>query len=160
MSFLDMDERLIEIASKVDVVCSPYVDTKEFPENVDLTLVEGAVSSEEDLEKLHKIRKNSKIVVALGDCGVTGNVSAMRNTYGVEAALVHAYDELSDHNKGARPCRIVPKQLERVSALHEQAHIDYFLPGCPPPADAIYNILVNLIEGKEPNIFDYTRFGK
>ncbi|GHS89306.1 oxidoreductase [Campylobacterota bacterium] len=160
MSFLDMDERLIEIASKVEVVCSPYVDTKEFPEGVDLTLVEGAISSEEDVEKLHKIRKNSKIVVALGDCAVTGNVSAMRNLVGIEAALVHAYDELSDTNTGKRPCRVVPKQLERVCALHEQVHIDYFLPGCPPPADAIYHILTSLIEGKELSIFDHTRFGK
>ncbi|MDR2906006.1 MAG: NADP oxidoreductase [Helicobacteraceae bacterium] len=160
MSFLDMDERLIEIASKVEVVCSPYVDMKEFPENVDLALIEGAVSSEEDVEKLRKIRKNTKIVVAFGDCAVTGNVSAMRNNYGVEAALKHAYDNLSDHNTGARPCRVVPKQLDRVSALHEQVKIDYFLPGCPPPADAIYNILTSLIEGKEPNVFDHTRFGK
>ncbi|MDR1451734.1 MAG: hypothetical protein LBI57_05345 [Helicobacteraceae bacterium] len=160
MSFLDMDERLIDLASKVEVVCSPYVDAKEFPQNVDLTIVEGAVSSEEDLEKLRKVRKNSKIVLALGDCGVTGNVSAMRNLVGVEAALKCAYDELSDDNKGARPNREVPKQLERVSALHEWETIDCFLPGCPPPADAIYHILSSLIEGKEYDIFNYTRFGK
>ncbi|MDR0746653.1 MAG: hypothetical protein LBE89_02040 [Helicobacteraceae bacterium] len=160
MSFLDMDERLLEIASKVEVVCSPYVDAKEFPKNVDITLIEGAISSEEDAEKLRKIRKNSRLIVALGDCGVTGNVSAMRNLVGLEAAFEHAYDGLSDHNTGARPCRVVPKQLERVSALHEMARIDYFLPGCPPPADAIYHILTTLIEGGEPAIFDHTRFGK
>jgi NAD-reducing hydrogenase small subunit len=160
MSFLDMDERIIDIASKVEVVCSPYVDAKEFPENVDLALIEGAISSEEDAEKLRKIRKNSKLIVALGDCGVTGNVSAMRNLVGLEAAFEHAYDGLSDYNKGARPCRVVPKQLERVSALHEMVRIDYFLPGCPPPADAIYHILTTLIGGGEPAIFDHTRFGK
>lgn len=160
MSFLDMDERLIDLAQKVEVVCSPYVDTKGFPENVDLTLVEGSVSSEEDLEKLHKIRKNSRLIVALGDCAVTGNVSAMRNLVGLEAALHHAYDELSDFNKGCRPCRVVPDQLERVMPLHEAVKIDHFLPGCPPPADAIHHLLTCLIEGKEPAIFDYTRFGK
>ncbi|MDR2151726.1 MAG: hypothetical protein LBO72_02790 [Helicobacteraceae bacterium] len=160
MSFLDMDERLIEIASKVEVVCSPYVDAKEFPANVDLAIVEGAVSSEEDLEKLLKIRKNSKIVLALGDCGVTGNVSAMRNLVGLEASFKHAYDDLSDANKGVRPSREVPKQLERVSAQHERVFIDRFLPGCPPPADAIYHILLSLIEGKEYDIFNHTRFGK
>ncbi|MDR1912468.1 MAG: hypothetical protein LBQ52_09020 [Helicobacteraceae bacterium] len=160
MSFLDMDERLIDIASKVEVVCSPYVDTKEFPQNVDLTIVEGAVSSEEDLEKLRKVRKNSKVVLALGDCGVTGNVSAMRNLVGLEAAFKHSYDDLSDVNKGARPNREVPKQLDRVSALHEREFIDCFLPGCPPPADAIYHILTSLIEGKDYDIFNHTRFGK
>ncbi|MDR3347077.1 MAG: hypothetical protein LBN32_00530, partial [Helicobacteraceae bacterium] len=152
--------RLIELSAKIEIVYSPYVDAKEFPKSVDLTIVEGAVSSEDDLEKLRKIRKHSKIIVALGDCGVTGNVSAMRNLVGVEAAIAHAYDELSDFNKGKRPCKVVPKQLERVSAQHEIVRIDYFLPGCPPPADAIYHILTALIDGAEPSIFDHTRFGK
>ena len=160
MSFLDMDERLIELADQVDVVCSPYVDTKGFPQEVDLTLVEGSVSSTEDLEKLHKIRKNSRLIVALGDCAVTGNVSAMRNLVGVEKALVQCYDELSDHNTGKRPCRVVPAMLERVAPLHEHVPIDYFLPGCPPPADAIHALLMSLITGEAINIYDYTRFGK
>lgn len=160
MSFLDMDERLIELAGKIEVVCSPYVDTKGFPEGVDLTLVEGSVSSEEDLEKLKLIRKNSKYIVALGDCAVTGNVSAMRNLPGLEASFEFAYDELSDHNKGFRPCRVVPDMLERVMPLHEAVKIDYFLPGCPPPADAIYHLLTSILEGKDPTIFDYTRVGK
>lgn len=160
MSFLDMDERLIELAGKVEVVCSPYVDTKGFPTDVDLTLVEGSVSSEEDLEKLQIIRKNSKYIIALGDCAVTGNVSAMRNLVGTEASFAFAYDELSDHNKGCRPCKVVPAMLERVMPLHEAVKIDYFLPGCPPPADSIYHILISIIEGKELEIFNYTRMGK
>jgi len=44
MSFLDMDERLIEIASRIEVVASPYVDTKELPPAIDVAIVEGAVS--------------------------------------------------------------------------------------------------------------------
>lgn len=160
MSFLDMDERLIDLASKIEVVCSPYVDTKGFPEGVDLALVEGSVSSEEDLEKLRLIRQNSKYIVALGDCAVTGNVSAMRNLCGTEAAMDFAYSELADHNLGFRPCRVVPDMLDRVMPLHEVVKIDYFLPGCPPPADAIHHLLTCILEGKEPNIFEYTRLGK
>ena len=83
MSFLDMDERLIELAALVDLVHSPLVDTKEFPENVDVVLVEGAVSSEEDLEKIQKIRERSRILVSLGDCAVTANVPSMRNRFSV-----------------------------------------------------------------------------
>ncbi len=52
MSFLDMDERLLEIAERADLVYSPLIDVKEFPEDVDVCLVEGAVSSEEDLHKI------------------------------------------------------------------------------------------------------------
>ena len=85
MSLLDTDEFLIELAEHIELVYSPLVDAKEFPENVDLTLVEGAVSSEEDLEKIHRVRQRTKLLVSLGDCAVTGNVPAMRNAYEVEA---------------------------------------------------------------------------
>jgi NAD-reducing hydrogenase small subunit len=78
MSFLDLDERLIELAEKVDVVYSPLVDAKEFPPGVDVTLVEGSVSSTSDLEKIRRVRERTRILVSLGDCAVTGNVPAMR----------------------------------------------------------------------------------
>ena len=87
MSFLDMDERLIELAELVDVVYSPIVDTKEFPDNVDIALVEGAVASVDDEKKIKKIRAHSKMLIAMGDCAVAGNVPSMRNPIGPEAIL-------------------------------------------------------------------------
>ncbi|MBA3026873.1 MAG: NADP oxidoreductase [Sulfurimonas sp.] len=161
MSILDMDEKLVEIAQYVDVVYSPYVDTKEFPENVDLTIVEGALSSDHDIELIQKIRQNSKLILALGDCAITGNISAMKNLFGSEAVLERGYFELADENKSeAYPSQIVPKLLDKVLPLHEVVKVDYFLPGCPTPSQAIYEMLKALIEGKEINISDYTRFGK
>ena len=60
MSFLDLDERLIDLAKKITVVYSPIADVKEFPENVDVTLIEGAVANEEQLEMLKKVRAQNK----------------------------------------------------------------------------------------------------
>ncbi|MGC2510477.1 MAG: hypothetical protein WA430_07900, partial [Acidobacteriaceae bacterium] len=74
MSFLDMDEKLIELSKEFDLVYSPLVDTKTFPEEVDITLVEGAVSSVDDIEKILLIRERTRLLVAMGDCAVTGNV--------------------------------------------------------------------------------------
>ena len=93
MSFLDMDERLLELAEVVDVVYSPIVDTKEFPDEVDIALVEGAVASVDDEKKIKKIRDHSKMLVAMGDCAITGNVPSMRNPIGPEAILDRAYIE-------------------------------------------------------------------
>jgi NAD-reducing hydrogenase small subunit len=73
MSLLDIDEKLLDIAEKIDLVWSPLVDIKEFPDNVDVALVEGAISSEEDVERIHNVRSKTKILVALGDCAVTGD---------------------------------------------------------------------------------------
>src|ERR1035437_10131046 len=64
MSLLDTDERLLELAKAVDVVWGPLVDSKEFPENVDVTLVEGAISSEEDLHRIKLVRARTKILVS------------------------------------------------------------------------------------------------
>ena len=101
MSLLDMDERLLELAGKIDVVFSPLVDQKEFPENVDVALVEGAVSSDEDLEKILKVRARSRLLVSLGDCAVTANIPSMRNPFKVQDVLDRAYVENATLKPGA-----------------------------------------------------------
>src|SRR6478609_9495082 len=85
MSFLDIDERLLDLAQKIDLVYSPLVDRKDFPEQVDITLVEGAVSSTDDLAKIRKVRAHTKMLVSLGDCAVTSNVPSLRNPFGVKS---------------------------------------------------------------------------
>src|SRR5690348_4808 len=87
MSLLDMDERLAELAAFIDIVYGPLVDTKTFPELMDLTLVEGSVSSEDDLEKIKKIRQHTRLLLAMGDCAITGNVPSMRNPFGTQKVL-------------------------------------------------------------------------
>lgn len=159
MSFLDMDEKLIELSPFMDVVYSPYVDTKIFPENVDLTIVEGALSTDHDISLIHTIRKNSKYIVAIGDCAITGNVSALKNLYGSNAVLKRGYFELCDGDKKF-PATAVPKLLDKVIPLHEAVKIDFFLPGCPPPSNAIYEMIKALLNGETPHISPYTRFGK
>ncbi|MCB0288583.1 MAG: NADP oxidoreductase, partial [Calditrichaeota bacterium] len=84
MSFLDLDTRLIELAEKVDVVYSPIVDTKELPPQVDLGILEGAVSTEEDLHKARLFRERCKFLISLGDCAVSGNVPSMRNAFSLD----------------------------------------------------------------------------
>jgi NAD-reducing hydrogenase small subunit len=158
MSFLDMDERLLELAELVDVVYSPIVDTKEFPDEVDIALVEGSVASVDDEKKIRKIRAHSKFLVAMGDCAVTGNVPSMRNPIGPEAILERAYIE----NASAQPqipCIVVPQLLQVVRPIHEFVKVDMFLPGCPPSADTFYSTLTALITGAPLDIPALTRFG-
>lgn len=153
MSLIDMDERLLELAGSIDLVYSPLVDRKQFPEQVDLTLVEGSVSSEADLEKIKLIRAHTRVLIAMGDCAVTGNVPSMRNPFGVETVLQHVYLRNA-------PIEIVPRLLPRVLPVHQVVSVDAFLPGCPPPADAIYFALSELLAGRLPDMNGYTRFGK
>src|SRR3974390_1786429 len=113
MSFLDLDEFLIELAGKIDLVYSPVVDVKEYPENVDVCLVEGAVCNEDNLDMIQKVRARTKVLVSFGDCAVTGNVSAIRNQLGlsnVENVLQCAYVA------GAQSNPTVPKEPGIVPA--------------------------------------------
>lgn len=158
MSFLDLDERLLAVGELADLVYSPLVDHKVFPEGVDITLVEGAVSSEEDLHKIKLIRERTKILVSLGDCAVTANVPAMRNPFLTRTVYDRAYRENVTFDPGI-PDQGVPKLLPYVRPVHEIIPVDVFVPGCPPSADAIYSIVTELLEGRVPRVSDKTRFG-
>lgn len=158
MSFLDMDERLLGLAARADLVYSPLVDRKDFPEYVDITLVEGAVSNEEDLAKIRKVRAHTKVLVSLGDCAITSNVPAMRNPFGVKAVIDRAYVETVSIPH-APPSKIIPKLLEHARPIHEVVSVDVFVPGCPPSADTIIRILEDLINGRDPKLAGCSRFG-
>jgi NAD-reducing hydrogenase small subunit len=152
MSFLDLDERLIDLAGLVEVCYSPVVDAKEFPENVDIALVEGAVANEDNLREIRRIRERSKVLVAFGDCAVTGNVTALRNLFQLEDVLDRSYKENSAVISGL-PLGgdgIIPKLLDRVRRIEDMVKVDYYLPGCPPSADAIYVFVTELLSGHAP----------
>jgi NAD-reducing hydrogenase small subunit len=158
MSFLDMDERLLDLFSRADLVYSPLIDVKEFPASVDVTLVEGAVSSEEDLHKIRIVRERTELLVSFGDCAVTSNVPGMRNPIGAEPLLQRAYVENADLNLGV-PVQVVPPLLPTSRPVHRVVAVDLFLPGCPPSADVIYQVLDALIDGRTPDVSALTRFG-
>lgn len=158
MSFLDLDERLIDLAARVELCASPLTDYKDFPP-VDLTLVEGAVANEENLREIRHIRARTKILVAFGDCAVTGNITAMRNAFAVEDVLDRAYRATSLVVRGVPGTSegVIPRLLERVQPLHEVVDVDFFLQGCPPSADQIFELLSAVIEGRSPALT--RRFG-
>ncbi|MBZ8181088.1 NADH-quinone oxidoreductase subunit B family protein [Oscillatoria salina] len=155
MSFLDLDEWLIDLAEKVDVVYSPVgSDIKEYPENVDVVLVEGAIANEENLELIQIIRERSKFLISFGDCAVTANVPAMRNMLrGADPVLRRCYLELGDETPQLPNAPgIVPPLLAQVRPVHEVVTVDLFIPGCPPDAERIRATLEPLINGEKPQM--------
>ena len=158
MSFLDMDEAILNLADRIELVHSPLVDAKIFPEGVDIALVEGAVSSDEDLHKIRHIRERTKLLVSLEDCAVTANVPSMHNPFGVKAICDRAYRENTTLDAGV-PDQVVPPLLPRAVPIHEVVQVDVFVPGCPPRADVIFYLLSELLEGRVPELSAKTRFG-
>lgn len=158
MSLLDMDEAIAAVARAADVVYGPLVDAREFPEGVDVTLVEGAVSSREDREMIRVVRERSRIVVALGDCAITSNVPAMRNPIPVRQILERVYVEGADTAPGI-PTEEVPHLLKRAVPIHEAVKVDLHIPGCPPPAQTILYAVGELLNGRMPDIAAKVKFG-
>jgi NAD-reducing hydrogenase small subunit len=148
ISVLDLDAALIPILRKVEIVYVPLVDAQEFPEDVDVTLVEGAVSSQADADNIQKIRQHTRTLVSLGDCAVTGNVAAMRNTVPVSKLLQRIYVEGSDINKRV-PLDGLPQLLKLARPAQDYVKVDYSVPGCPPPSKLIAAFLNNLLEGRK-----------
>lgn len=153
MSFLDLDEWLLELAEQVEVVYSPVgSDIKNYPEGVDVCLVEGAIANQDNLELIQQVRNKTKFVVSFGDCAVTANVPAMRNLQGgADLVLRRAYLELADTTPQLpdEP-GIVPELLDRVRPIHEVIPVDLFVPGCPPDAPRIRATLEPLLKGEKP----------
>jgi NAD-reducing hydrogenase small subunit len=157
MSLLDTDERLLDLVAQVDMVFSPLADIKEFPEQVDVVCIEGAVSSAEDEARLHRARRHSKLLIAMGDCAVTGNIPAMRNVHGADAMLRSVYLE-REPLQAQIPGTDLPPLRDKSLPLHHFVHVDLFIPGCPPAADTLFTALNGLLTGTADLRLD-TRFG-
>jgi bidirectional [NiFe] hydrogenase diaphorase subunit len=146
MSLLDLDERLLGLAPRLELVHSPLADAKEFPEGVDVCLVEGAVSTSADQDLLRRVRERTRVLVALGDCATDGNVTGMRDAIGGAAAVLRrAWPCASDRDPA------LPALLDRVRPLHAVVPVDVLLPGCPPPADAVHRALSGLLAAAPPS---------
>jgi NAD-reducing hydrogenase small subunit len=149
MSLLDMDAAIISLSRKIELVYGPLVDAQEFPEEVDVTLVEGAVSSQDDLARIQKIRQRTNVLISMGDCAVTGNVPSMRNSVPVSKLLQRIYVDGADERKTI-PCEGVPALLKEARPVREFVKVDLCLPGCPPPSKTIFGVINDLLEGRKP----------
>ena len=158
MSLLDVDEALVAVLNKADIVFGPLVDAQEWPKDVDVAVIEGAVSSQDDLKLAQQARARSKVVVALGDCAVTSNVPSMRNGIPTRKLLERVYVEGADAKPGV-PTDGVPPLLKKAVPLHEVVKVDIHVPGCPPKPNAILLVLSELLEGRKPDHGSKLRFG-
>jgi NAD-reducing hydrogenase small subunit len=156
MSLLDIDERIIELVELVRFDRTPLTDIKTIGD-CDLGLIEGGVANAENVEVLRNFRRHCKLLVAFGACAVNGGIPAMRNQFALRECLEESYiDGIGVHNPGIPNDPEIPLLLSQVHPIHEVVRVDYFLPGCPPPADAIWTFLTELLAG-EPIRLPYTQ---
>jgi len=152
MSFLDIDERLLELLDKVEFDRSPLTDIKHCGA-CDVGFIEGGICNAENVHVLREFRSRCKIVIAVGACAINGGLPAQRNHLDLAACLREVYQtDLGLAGGGIPNDPELPLPLDKVRPLHEVVKIDYFLPGCPPSADAIWKFLTDLLAGHTPHL--------
>lgn len=152
MSLLDMDERILDLLQQIELDRTPLTDIKTVGP-CDIGLIEGSVCNGENVAVLREFRRQCRILVALGACAVTGGLPAQRNHLDLGLCLEEIYvTEIGVQHGRIPDDPELPLPLDAVHPLHEVVHIDYFLPGCPPPADAIWQLLSDLIAGHTPRL--------
>jgi NAD-reducing hydrogenase small subunit len=152
LSFLDMDERIVPLLSKVTILRSSLTDVKRITERCAIGFIEGGVANEGNIETLRHYRDNCDVLISVGACAIWGGVPAMRNVFEVGDCLTEAYVDSPTAVPGAAPLipshPDIPRLTAKVYPCHEVVHMDYFIPGCPPDADAIFTVLDDLISGR------------
>jgi len=149
MSFLDLDEALIDLADAIELTATPITDIKEFPP-VDVGIIEGAVSNEHDEEVAKNLRANCKILMVWGDCACFGGIVSMRNLFTTEEILHRYYSTESTTKDSNIPSSEDIPLLTEVRPVNQVVKVDCYVPGCPPSPKAIHYALTELLEGRIP----------
>lgn len=151
MSLLDIDLRLLDLIELVQFNRSPLTDIKEISGRVAIGLIEGGVCNDENVHVLRKFREKCDILISMGACAIMGGLPALRNDVPLAECLQEAYLREPTSVPGQRVIPHhddLPKILDRVYPCHDIVKIDYFLPGCPPSADAIWSAVEGLLSGR------------
>jgi len=153
MSLLDIDERLLELLEHVEFDRSPLTDIKTIG-RCDIGLIEGGLCNAENVQVLREFRTHCKTLVAVGACAINGGLPAQRNQLDVGKMMCDVYCSQNGTVAGSQVPNDpeLPLPLNHVHPIHEVVHVDYFLPGCPPSADAIWSFLNDLLAGRTPHL--------
>ena len=152
LSFLDMDERILPLLTKITINRSSLTDIKRITQRCAIGFIEGGVANEDNIETLRHFRDNCDVLISVGACAIWGGVPALRNMHELKDCLDEAYVNSPTAVAGAEP--VVPRHPDipiltnKVYPCHEVVDMDYFIPGCPPAADVIFTVLEDLIEGR------------
>ncbi len=163
ISIIDMGERLLEALALIEFVHLPaLIDHKYYGQlgdqqhlhlpEADVGIVSGGIRNTEHLEVAQEMRRQCKVIIALGTCATHGGIPALCNSFTNEEIVTTYYSTSTTDKPDAIPAQGIPALLERCFALDEHIKVDIYLPGCPPHSDQIFGALLALLKGQTPEL--------
>jgi F420-non-reducing hydrogenase small subunit len=168
ITIVELGMRLVEVSEKVDIVFWPcamdfkYDDVRAMQDKeIDVCFFNGGIRNDENEHIATLLRRKSKILVAFGACAHMGGIPSLANQYDKESMLYRVFDEIpsNDDSRGTRPQPTthkkegdieIPILYDRVKTLAQTVEVDYYMPGCPPVADQVWNVFQALLAGNIP----------
>jgi len=141
LSLLDCEDELL----RIEIAYFPEATRAVVKGPYDISLVEGSITTEHDAERIHKISRSSKLVVAIGACATAGGIQALRNFKSVEDFIPMVY---------ASPEYI--ETLNKSTPISDHIHVDFELRGCPINKYHLIELISAYLAGRKPNISAYS----
>jgi coenzyme F420-reducing hydrogenase gamma subunit len=141
LSLLDCEDELLAVAGAVDIANFPEASRAVVKGPYDISLVEGSITTPHDAERIHQVRRDSKLLVTIGACATAGGIQALRNFKDVNEFIRYVY---------ASPEFI--STLRKSTAISDHVKVDYELRGCPVNKYQLVEVLSAFLNGRKPNI--------
>ncbi len=145
LSLLDCEDELLEVAGAIDIAHFPEASRAVVKGPYDISLVEGSITTPHDAERIHAVRRASKVLVTIGACATAGGIQALRNFKDVKEFVSLVY---------ATPAYI--ETLGKSTPIADHVFVDFELRGCPINKLQLLELLGALLCGRKPNIPTYS----
>ena len=141
LSILDCEDDLLPLAGEIDIAYFLEASRATVEGPYDLSIIEGSITTEHDLERIREIRDTSRRIVSIGACATAGGIQALRNFADVEDFVSVVY---------ASPDYI--STLQTSTPPSEHVHIDFELQGCPPNKNQVLEVISAFLNERRPAI--------
>jgi len=145
LSLLNCEDELLAVAGAVDIAYFPEATRAVVEGPYDVSLVEGSVTTPEEIERIQHVREVSRKVITIGACATAGGIQALRNFGDVAEfrSIVYAHPEYLS-------------TLSRSTPISAHVSVDFQLRGCPIDKNQLLEVLAAAIQGRKPRIPSYS----
>ena len=141
LTLLDCEDELLEVAGAVDIANFREASRAVSKGPYDLSLVEGSITTPHDAERIHQVRRQSKVLISIGACATAGGIQALRNFKNVKDFVSAVY---------ASPEYI--ETLSKSTAIADHVTVDFELRGCPISKAQLLSVISAYVNGFTPSL--------